>query len=276
MRSKLRSGGATVGFFAFQDIITAVIGILIFIALLLSLFIGSESDAIQRKRLAAKATPDQIQKLNSLLADIQRLQTKLAATLSLPIGSPEDEITQLQDWLQTIYTQIENTRKNTPGSTDLTKQFQLDIKALESNLNLQETKIESLTIEKNKVLGINEDIQNKILEIQKKILEEEKNINDIWLIPDDSVTTKRPLLITVSSDTMELISIEGKLKQSKGNLQEILKDRNPLEFYVVFYLKPSAFPNWEETLEATKRLGFDVGYEPIREDQNITFGKSQL
>jgi len=214
--------------------------------------------------------------LNSLLADIQRLRTKLAATLSLPIGSPEAEITQRQDWLQTIYTQIEHTRKNTPGSTDLTKQFQLDIKSLESNLKLQETKIESLTIEKNKVLGINEDIQNKILEIQKRILEEEKNINDIWLIPDDSVTTKRPLLITVSSDTMELRSIEGNLKQSKDNLQELLKDRNPLEFYVVFYLKPSAFPNWEETLEATKKLGFDVGYEPIREDQNITFGKSQL
>ena len=108
------------------------------------------------------------------------------------------------------------------------------------------------------------------------ILEEEKKINDIWLIPDESITTKRPLLVTISSEAMELKSLDGILKQSKGNLKELLQDFNSLEFYVVFYLKPSAFPRWEEILDETKNLGFEVGYEPIREDQNINFGESKL
>jgi predicted nucleic acid-binding Zn-ribbon protein len=276
MRGKLRAGGGTVGFFAFQDIITAVIGIVIFIALLLSLFIGTESDAIRKKRIAAQATPDQIHELSALLVKIQQMQSALAATLSLPVGAPEAELIQLQDWLQTLSAQIESVRKNTPVSTDLTKKFELDLKALEINLSVQQARLEKLNNEVNTISNINENIQNKILELQKAILEEEKKINDIWLIPDESITTKRPLLVTVSSEAMELRSLDGILKQTKGNLKELLQDFNSLEFYVVFYLKPSAFPRGEEILDETKKLGFEVGYEPIREDQNINFGKSIL
>ena len=275
MRGKLRAGAGTVGFFAFQDIITAVIGIVIFIALLLSLFIGTESDAIRKKRIAAQATPDQIHELSALLVEIQQMQSALAATLSLPVGTPEAELIQLQDWLQTLSAQIENIRKNTPVSTDLTKKFELDLKALEINLSVQQARLDKLNNEANRISKINENIQNKILELQKSILEEEKKINDIWLIPDESITTKRPLLVTVSSEAMELRSLDGILKQTKGNLKELLQDFNSLEFYVVFYLKPSAFPKWEETLKETRNLGFEVGYEPIGEDQNITFGKSK-
>jgi chromosome segregation ATPase len=249
MRGKLRAGGGTVGFFAFQDIITAVIGIVIFIALLLSLFIGTESDAIRKKRIAAQATPDQIHELSALLVKIQQMQSALAATLSLPVGAPEAELIQLQDWLQTLLAQIESVRKNTPVSTDLTKKFELDLKALEINLSVQQARLEKLTNEVNTISNINENIQNKILELHKAILEEEKKINDIWLIPDESITTKRPLLVTVSSEAMELRSLNGILKQTKGNLKELLQDFNSLEFYVVFYLKPSAFPRGEEILD---------------------------
>jgi predicted nucleic acid-binding Zn-ribbon protein len=248
----------------------------IFIALLLSLFIGTESDAIRKKRIAAQATPDQIHELSALLVKIQQMQSALAATLSLPVGAPEAELIQLQDWLQTLSAQIESVRKNTPVSTDLTKKFELDLKALEINLSVQQARLEKLTNEVNTISNINENIQNKILELQKAILEGEKKINDIWLIPDESITTKRPLLVTVSSEAMELRSLDGILKQTKGNLKELLQDFNSLEFYVVFYLKPSAFPRGEEILDETKKLGFEVGYEPIREDQNINFGKSIL
>ena len=147
MRGKLRAGGGTVGFFAFQDIITAVIGIVIFIALLLSLFIGTESDAIRKKRIAAQATPDQIHELSALLAEIQQMQSALATILSLPVGAPEAELVQLQDWLQTLSAQIENIRKNTPVSTDLTKKFELDLKALEINLSVQQARLDKLNNE---------------------------------------------------------------------------------------------------------------------------------
>ena len=276
MRGRLRSGGGSVSFFAFQDIITAVIGIVIFIALLLSLFIGTESDAIHKKRIAEKATPDQIRELDALIIEIQRQQSSLAGVLSLPIGDPEIEITQLQDLLQTLSAQIENIRKNTPTSTDSTKKFELDLKALERNIEILNSEVEKRNNEKNALADINKKLQTQIFDLQKAILEEEKKINDIWLIPDESSTTKRPLLITLSSNTMELRLLNGQLKNSNGKLRELLQDYDPLEFYVVFYLKPSAFPNWEEILKETRSLGFEVGYEPIREEQTITFGKADL
>ena len=276
MRGRLRSGGGSVSFFAFQDIITAVIGIVIFIALLLSLFIGTESDAIHKKRIAEKATPDQIRELDALIIEIQRQQSSLAGVLSLPIANPKIEITQLQDLLQTLSAQIENIRKNTPTSTDSTKKFELDLKALEKNIVILNSNVDKLNNDKNALADINKKLQTQIFDLQKAILEEEKKINDIWLIPDESLTTKRPLLITLSSQTMELRLLNGQLKNSNGKLRELLQDYDPLEFYVVFYLKPSAFPNWEEILKETRSLGFEVGYEPIREEQTITFGKADL
>ena len=276
MRGRLRSGGGSVSFFAFQDIITAVIGIVIFIALLLSLFIGTESDAIHKKRIAEKATPDQIRELDALIIEIQRQQSSLAGVLSLPIGDPEIEMTQLQDLLQTLSVQIENIRKNTPASTDSTKKFELDLKALERNIVILNSEVEKRNNEENALADINKKLQTQIFDLQKAILEEEKKINDIWLIPDESLTTKRPLLITLSSQSMELRLLNGQLKSSNGKLRELLHEYDPLEFYVVFYLKPSAFPNWEEILKETRSLGFEVGYEPIREEQTITFGKADL
>jgi len=174
MRGRLRSGGGSVSFFAFQDIITAVIGIVIFIALLLSLFIGTESDAIHKKRIAEKATPDQIRELDALIIEIQRQQSSLAGVLSLPIGDPEIEMTQLQDLLQTLSAQIENIRKNTPTSTDSTKKFELDLKALERNIVILNSEVEKLNNEENALADINKKLQTQIFDLQKAILEEEK------------------------------------------------------------------------------------------------------
>jgi hypothetical protein len=272
MRGKLRAGGAAVGFFAFQDIITSVIGIVIFIALLLSLFIGTEADVNRSKRIAEQASPEQLQELQTLLNKLKTLQSELSSVLSLPIGNPLSEA-QLREFLGILVAQLENIRQSTIITQEGPTEIELDIQSLEKMLQEREKRRQQIQSDLAAAQNKTQDLQSRIQEIQKAILEEEKLRNDLWIIPDKAITTKRPFLIIAGPEEFELKSIDGRIQKSGENLQDLLQGVSPLEHYLVFYLKPSAFTRWPGIFKAAKQLNFEVGYEPIREDQNILLGE---
>ena len=276
MRGRLRAGGAAVGFFAFQDIITSVIGIVIFIALLLSLFIGTEADDLRKKRIAELATPEQLAELDALLVRIRALQNDLGAALSISNSNPQSRISNLEEWLATLISQIETVKQSTPTASSDQEKIQADIKALEKLLTEHQAKRDRLQKDLAEAGATNESLQRQIEEIQKAILAEEKKRNDIWLIPDEAITTKRPVLAIVSSSGFEVKTLDdsGKGSSSRNgtDIANLLKPYSTLENYVVFYVRPSAFPNWADIRESVQKLGFEIGYEPVREDQNIQLG----
>lgn len=276
MRGRLRAGGAAVGFFAFQDIITSVIGIVIFIALLLSLFIGTEADDTRRKRIAELATPEQLAELDALLSRIRALQSDLESVLLNAQTNPEDRIANLEEWLTSLLEQTEAVKQSTPAATADEERIQADLKALEKLLSEHEAERDRLKKDILKSGAANDSIQRQIEEIQKAILAEEQKRNDIWLIPDEAVTTKRPVLAIVSSDGFEIKTLDdngkGSTNRSGSDISKLLKPFDSLEHYVVFYVRPSAFANWGKIRESVQSLGFEIGYEPVREDQNIQLG----
>lgn len=276
MRGRLRAGGAAVGFFAFQDIITSIIGIVIFIALLLSLFIGTEADDLRRKRIAELATPEQLADLDALLARIRALQADLTAALSISNANPETRIANLEEWLATILAQIDAIKEATPTATADQTKIQADLKVLEKLLADHGAKRDLLKKDLVESSAANESLQRQIEDIQRAILAEEKKRNDIWLIPDEAITTKRPVLAIVSSRGFEIKTLDDSGKSSptrKGtDITKLLKPFSSLEHYVVFYVRPTAFPEWANIRESVQKLGFEIGYEPVREDQNIQLG----
>lgn len=276
MRGRLRAGGAAVGFFAFQDIITSVIGIVIFIALLLSLFIGTEADDLRKKRIAELATPEQLAERDALLVRIRALQNDLGSALSISNSNPQSRISNLEEWLATLISQIETVKQSTPTASSDQEKIQADLKALEKLLAEHQAKRDRLQKDLAEAGATNESLQRQIEEIQKAILAEEKKRNDIWLIPDEAITTKRPVLAIVSSSGFEVKTLDdsGKGSSSRNgtDIAKLLKPFNPLEHYVVFYVRPSAFPDWANIRESVEKLGFEIGYEPVREDQNIQLG----
>jgi hypothetical protein len=276
MRGGLRTGGAAVGFFAFQDIITSVIGIVIFIALLLSLFIGTEADDLRKKRIAELATPEQLAELDALLDRIRALKAELAAALALTTTNSETHISELEEWLATLLVQIEAVKEATPAASAAQEKIQADLKALENVLSEHESKRNRLQKELSEAVAANESLQSRIEEIQKAILAEEKKRNDIWLIPDDAITTKRPVLVVTSSGGFEVKTLDdsgkGSTSRNGTDIATLLKPFSPTEYYVVFYVRPSAFPSWEEIQQSVEKLGFELGYDPVREDHNIQLG----
>ena len=276
MRGRLRAGGAAVGFFAFQDIITSVIGIVIFIALLLSLFIGTEADDLRKKRIAELATPEQLAELDALLVRIRALQNDLGSALSVSNSNPQSRIANLEEWLAPLISQIETVKQSTPTASSDQEKIQADLKALEKLLADHQAKRDRLQKDLAEAGATNESLQRQIEEIQKAILAEEKKRNDIWLIPDEAITTKRPVLAIVSSSGFEVKTLDdsGKGSSSRNgtDIANLLKPYSTLENYVVFYVRPSAFPSWADIRESVHKLAFEIGYEPVREYQNIQLG----
>jgi len=276
MRGRLRAGGAAVGFFAFQDIITSVIGIVIFIALLLSLFIGTEADDLRKKRIAELATPEQLAELDALLARIRALQRDLGSALSISNSNPQSRIANLEEWLATLLSQTETIKQSTPTASSDQEKIQADLKSLEKLLAEHQVKRDRLQKDLTETGATNESLQRQIEEIQKAILDEEKKRNDIWLIPDEAITTKRPVLAIVSSSGFEVKTLDdsgkGSTTRKDADIANLFKPFDPLEHYIVFYVRPSAFPVWANIRESVEKLGFEIGYEPVREDQNIQLG----
>jgi hypothetical protein len=271
MRSRLRSGGAAVGFFAFQDIITAVIGIVIFIALLLSFFIGTESDIIRKKRIAELATPEQLAELEKLRAIIATLQKEYAEATSLTQVDPDTRIANLLREIEMIEAQTANIEQTTPSPSATELEVQENLKAIRIAVQNLETKRDELASTSSKMLAKVENLEQEIRETERLILEEQKNNNDILVVHDDAITTKRPVLITISDTEMSVQTLDsaGKPPITGKDIRSLLKPFDPLEHYTVFYIKPSAFPIWAEIMETVDELSFDLGYEPIRENQTI-------
>jgi hypothetical protein len=65
---------------------------------------------------------------------------------------------------------------------------------------------------------------------------------------------------------------KGSSSRNGTDIANLLKPYSTLENYVVFYVRPSAFPSWADIRESVQKLGFEIGYEPVREDQNIQLG----
>src|ERR1700704_3588288 len=86
MSSRLRSLDSKISFFAFADIITAVSGVLIFVALLLATDLGAPTDS--RSKPANPETEQLLQETLSLQAGVdaenQRLQEQLVTAETSP------------------------------------------------------------------------------------------------------------------------------------------------------------------------------------------------
>jgi hypothetical protein len=126
----------------------------------------------------------------------------------------------------------------------------------------------------------------RMKELETAVLEAEQQLavarasNTIQLIPERSQTTKQAVLVTVSRNQIAIQAFDtGEKKEIAGRenrlsqLSEALATFSPLDHYMVFFIKPSAFQEFETVIDVARKGRFDVGYDPIGEDVNIEFGR---
>jgi hypothetical protein len=265
-----------VSFFAFQDIITSVIGVVLFIALLLALFITVDRPAHDEDIPARQiASPEDVEHLENLLVEIVELETQLQLAKSAQQFAGPAEIDALREELQQILSQIAAIPSAELRST-AAPEMQAEFTKMENDLN-------RLLGQVSEARGLLSKWRDEVHKMEEQLeatlqaqLQEEGRKNDIFLIPEKQHSSKSPLLLDVREALISLQTLDGQSfaarSTSSGDLKVLLEDFPRTEFYVVAYFRPSTFHLSEQILSTLRALNYELGYDVLRDDQNITLG----
>jgi len=280
MRRSLRKPRVNVNFFFFQDIITAALGVILFIALILALNIDTVAESGGTSvPSAARVAAEKV--LNELLTRLAEKRAALKSMLSSGVSSDKKALTALvnvlrseaQSWASTVASKGTPVG-NKPGSEDIDAALQ------DRKNNL--AAIENETSALNQSLATSQqttaELEAKLKELEARLLAEEQLKNHIWLIPQSGGTSKEPLLITITSGNCE-VQRYGKKDEKRvyhgSDLPKLLRDSltgySKDEYYVVLYFKPSALFGFSKARNAVVQQGFELGTDVIAEDAVLDF-----
>ncbi len=273
MRHGLRSGGEGISFFFFQDIITCLIGIVLFIALLLTLF-ANESSSQTQEVPGAPASAAQKKKLDDLISRVVQLKAEVkAAMLS---GISQAEISQrlvaarseLED-LKTQLSRLAGSKAPTGGNAEIKQ----EIDALRQRSAIRQGEVDGLArdeAEKNKQIA---ELMAALVPLEQNLLNEAKDREHIWLDPTVSNTSKQPLLLIVNREGYELKAM-GKSREGT-ELKQLLSEYPPSEYFTVIYFRPSTWGRHKSVSKSVREMGYEIGTDALREEQKLDFQDSQ-
>jgi hypothetical protein len=274
MRHGLRSGGEGISFFFFQDIITCLIGIVLFIALLLTLFANESSNNEENAPRGVPASAAQKKKLDDLIKRI--IQNKAEVKAAMLSGSSPAEISQrlvaarseLED-LKNQLSRLAGSKAPTGGNTEIKQ----EIDALKQRSAMHQGEVEGLAreeAEKNRVLG---ELAAILAPLEEQLLQEAKDVDHIWLDPTASNTAKSPLLVIVEKDGYEI----KELLKNRGvgirgtDLKNMLAGFPPSEYFTVIYFRPSTWNRHRPVCKSVREMGYEIGTDALREEQKLDF-----
>jgi hypothetical protein len=288
MGSSLRgNSSAPINFFSFIDIITGVTGVLILVTLLLATKVNpaitggglpeDEPDPAVRQKLEQL-----IDQLSSVNITNQQLQQIVSAVQAAPnTASLKQEISDLKQ-------QADEARKRVDGLRVELAQVQQRERERDAALGLDATSRQLAELQAtlkqlqaDAQIAIAEMMQweAKVREAEARLLQVQRDQNKIWVIPEPSRTSKEPLLLTISDRS---VTVERFNKpESRSVLQQpteretirALNSFSTVDYYIVFYVRPSGIVRFKNLREACKNEGYEVGYDAIEEQTEIAFSK---
>lgn len=280
MRSKLRGTGNVVSFFAFQDVITSVIGIILFIALLLSLFMGLDRvDPDPSEAPIQPASMEEIAKLDVLTVEIARLQEMLRRAKAAGSAGSEAELEFLSSELDELQKQILAATSKSQTPTETPSEILAELEALNSATIVAEQKLEELKALAEAAGKRVADLEELLQAAQAAKLAEQSKTNELFLIPEKSKTTKSPLLLDVTKSSIQLHTLDGEKPAAQEgdskDLTDMLAGYGKTEYYIVAYFRPSTFHLSDQITKQLRALGYEIGFDVLSEEQVINFRQSQ-
>ena len=275
VRRKLRQTGSSISFFAFQDIITCVSGILIIITLLLSLHLGESASATNDE----SATAAQESKLAALLDELTALRrTAERSAMNRAVKANADELNaraaQLRAEAEALAARnaASSARTVDIGKDSNTIQRAKQLAALSASTEPRRVEIHALEAEAAKQAAEAQKAARAAEQAQTIVLAEQARRNVLRLIPEPSASNREPVVVQLGARTwsIERFDVEEKRSGSSlGDFRAALSQFAPLKQYLVFYGKPSAADDFDAYVNAGRTAGFGVGYDLVAEDAAI-------
>ena len=286
MSSRLRRGdNFKSSFFAFQDIITSVTGILILVTLLLASQIGNPGDAdgeenekyeeylsiisAERAELEQELAAQQ-QKLDLLAASPS--PEKLAEDISRQQAEMKAEQERIQELLSQLTVVLERIRQ---------QDEQLGLTALREQRDKIEANARDLEQQRRATVARSEQLKQSAERVKVATARWNARGGSVWLVPPAAKSGKQPALVTIGKDGITLAEFGRPERTTRlpagadlGSFREAVSKFAPSRYYLVFYLRPSGITKFRElSAWAKKSGGYDIGFDAISEDLVVQFAE---
>ena len=281
MASRLRSSiGTRISFFAFQDIITSVTGILILVTLILALYVNEATPVTSEQTELKQKLAASLRELQTVSAQVAQRQTNLAALASTPDPARlREDIRQLQDQLTAQASRmsaLEQKQAERQAAAAI-KAEQLGLTDLRERAGTVRQQVESQQITNAVLAQTVAATERQQQEIKEKI-EKAESEHKLWLLPEISPTGQQPLLVVVSGTKVTWDRFDQPASHREFNgaravaeFTDGLRQWTASRDYIVFYVRPSGIDSFKRCYEAAKRAGFQTGYDAVEEDKQIIF-----
>ncbi|MDO5580226.1 MAG: hypothetical protein Q4G69_03760 [Planctomycetia bacterium] len=246
--------------FAFQDIITSVSGIFIFLTLLLALDLVSRvlnasmdtpapRENFEKMKEAVKTFSDEIKKGNELIAKkiadqavFLNLSEEQLAEINRDLEKQIKETRQEMERLKKNYTALEKEEKNIPL-------YENDLKRLQKKLS---------------------DLQKQNIELDKQI--EIVQNNKMNFFSRESGHKETPWVVDLCGTKTTVLSLSQKIRKDFPDHKAFLRwirGCNRQTEYFILVVRPSACEFCGEVQDDITKAGFKIGVEIIGENEEI-------
>lgn len=266
MSSRRRNAQQPVSLFSFQDIITAITGIMLLVVMLLVLDLMEREveDSVPQDSTERQELQDEVEQLESRKDRLkERLETNEEQLQGVDITSSPEEVRREIESYRAKNKRIEERISDTRESLESGKR------------TVQEHEERS------------EKLKERREESREARAEQEKRLEELRARPPvkydvSGESSKKPLLVECGEDEILVQGAANDKKETfdgadfREKFREWARRQNAAVFAVFVLIKPSSAPYVEqEILQPLRKNGFDVGYEPLEEDKSVVLERSR-
>lgn len=277
-----RHGGAKPGFFAFQDIITSVIGIVILIVLLLTLYLGKANEKIREETRESLAEQNDFASSSAELARLQQsvilleadMQRKLTRSQVDAVREHKFKLLAEEEKLISGFEDIETAAPDELILEGIKDMREAVLSLREGNEKLKDEKSAAEVLVENKVSEI-DALKEELLVILAKD-------PTLTLSAKPTRDGKIPVVVVLAGSGASLSMVDGSNKHvvtwnssPKGPWIGVLDKFDPKLHYFYFLIRPSAASLFHYSdgivRTETKNAGFEIGYDALAEDVVVVY-----
>ena len=267
----------------FQDIMTAVTGILILIVILQIIQVNDAPSKTTENKAATAEQREVLKKLQEQLQAAEEEDVSLRRKLresaqqqesdTSPMSSAEiaGQIASSKQQLQQLESDLVKEKK---GQQD--RDSAVGLAQDEQNLTASEQKAAASKSKSASLDQQKKDDQSEVQSLEVKLHDAEELQKRLYLIPDEAQTSKEPVVAVVSQTGIEFSRFNHPTDSKRvsnvddeDTIGRAIDSYSSGDQYFVFYIKPSGVSVFQKLYKIALGKGFDVGFDAIEENQHI-------
>jgi hypothetical protein len=253
-----RGSSVKVSFFAFQDIITCVSGILLIVTLLMTTMITDDAPT------PGGGAPDPAQELTQLQQALETAKQAIAALTG--------QVAQMPD-----RGALEAATKDLREKLAAAQAAAEEARAMGATIQVAEMRLAELEVRKRNLAG---NVEKLTKEVQDREVRALQAANEWRLVPNLPSNSRTPVMVVVSESSATLEELNRPASRTRldkaaltAGFAAALQKYDPSLHYFIFYIKPSGITNFAALKEQAKQRHFAVGFDALLENIELTFSK---